>query len=416
MAGEFYSRWQRERVQSALETRRIVLLEGSRQCGKTTLSKTFETGDAIYRTLDDQEMRQAARDDPVGFVRHGDGLLIVDEVQRAPDLLLAIKKDVDENTKYGRYLLTGSAHIQSLPSVSESLAGRVGKARLRPLAEGEMLGRAAGFIAGAFEGEFEPPATADGQAYGKDRYISLAMKGGFPEAVGLGGARDIRKWHREYLDALVDRDLRDIAEIRRKNDLLRLVEVLAAWSSKEADIAKIGAGLSLARNTINSYINALEALCLVERVPPWHSSDYARIKKRDKVFMTDSGFMSSVLEWEFDAVRLDGDRNGKLMETFVHNQLSAVLEAQEEEYRLRHYRDREGREIDLLVQREGGDLLGIEVKAGPVVDRSMFRHMDWFRSNLAAGRGFNGVVLYTGEHVVPYGEGMWAVPICSLWG
>jgi len=419
MTQNIYARWQMQKIKDALKTRRVVLLEGSRQCGKTTLSKELASNETIYRTLDDSTLLKAAIDDPSGFVRHGNELMIIDEVQRTPDLLLAIKKDVDENQAWGRFLLTGSANIQSLPSVKESLAGRISKVRLRPLTLGEIYGKSPNFITNAFKGEFSISKSSqkptEGLAYNKDIYISYAMRGGYPEAVKLDQAQEIRRWHKDYLTALIDRDLKDIAEIRRKDSLLKLVEVLAAWSSKELDISKIGTNLSLARPTIETYINALESLYLVERVRPWHTTDYDRIKKQDKIFVTDSGFMSSILKWTFEAVRFDGDLNGKLIETFVFNQLSAILEAQEDDCNLYHYRDREKREIDFIVQNENGDILGIEVKAGSSVNKSMFKHLEWFKHNLAAENKFKGIVLYSGEHALSFGDNMWAVPISSLW-
>ena len=415
MPRKSYPRWQRGGVERALGSRRVVLLEGPRQSGKTTLAETFISGKADFRSLDDPTTLDAAIADPVDFVRHGDRLMVIDEVQRAPKLLLAVKMDVDRNQNYGRYLLTGSAHIQSLPGVRESLAGRAGKVRLRPLAQGEILGRSPEFISNAFEENFRTLAEPDGQALGKDDYIAMAMRGGFPEALRLDKAGKARRWHADYLAAVVDRDLRDIAEIRRRDGLMKLVEALAAWSSKEADISKIGAGLRLARGTIDSYVNALEALHIVERVRPWHSSDYNRIIKRDKIFVTDAGFMSAVLKWRPEQVRAAGDLNGKLVETFVFNELSSVLEAQEDDYDLYHYRDNKGREVDLLVQNERGDLVGIEIKAGSSVDRSMFKHLDWFRSKFAKDRDFKGLVLYSGERVLSFGDDLWAVPISALW-
>ena len=415
MARKAYPRWQRERVAEALETRRVVLLEGPRQSGKTTLSETFVREDAVYRSLDESTALKAALDDPQDFVRHGDELMVIDEIQRAPDLLLAIKMDVDRNQGYGRYLLTGSAHIQSLPTVRESLAGRVARITLRQLAMGEISGKPPDFITGAFRGEFSTPGPRGDHAPGKKEYIDLAMQGGFPEAVRMGAGRRLRRWHADYLSALVDRDLRDIATIRRKDHLMKLVEVLAAWSSKEADIAKIGAKPALARGTVESYINALESMYLVERVRPWHSNDYNRIVKRDKIFMTDSGFMSSLLKWNSEDVRMDGDMNGKLIETFVFNQLSAILDASEEDYELHYFRDNVGREVDLLVRNERGEIVGIEVKAGSSVNNSMFKHLDWFKRELAGGHAFKGVALYTGEQVLSFGEDRWAVPISSLW-
>ena len=420
MEQHIYPRWQRRRVEDALKTRRVVLLEGPRQSGKTTLSKAVASGDAVYRTLDDQAMLKTAKGDPVGFVQHGDELMVIDEVQRAPDLLLAIKKDVDENIGHGRFLLTGSANIQSLPSVRESLAGRVAKVRLRTLGMGELGGGSADFIANAFEGRFKTPEHEEGRPPNKDAYIRLAMRGGFPEAVAMENTTAVGGWHRDYLAALVDRDLGDIAEVRRRGSLLKLVEILAAWSSREVDKAKIGAGLTLdgqtlTAPTIEAYINALMALYLVESLEPWRSDDYDRIKKRAKLFMADSGLMSSILNWNYEEVRFDGDLNGKLVETFVYNQLTAILGAQREVYNLFHYRDRAGREVDFLVQNQAGDVLGMEVKAGSAIEKSMFRHLDWFRRNIRTRGGFKGIVLYTGEQVLPFGEDMWAVPISALW-
>ena len=418
MISKPYARWQTKKIYEALKTRRIVFLEGSRQCGKTTLSKGLTTNQTIYRTLDDPTLLRAAHEDPSGFVRHGNELMIIDEVQRVPNLLLAIKKDVDENQKWGRFLLTGSANIQSLPSVKESLAGRISKVRLRPLALGEIHNKTPDFIINAFNGVFNT-ATYDPRlgkmVDNKDTYISLAMHGGYPEAIKLESEQDIRRWHKDYLVALIDRDLKDIIEIRRKNSLHTLVQVLAAWSSKEMDISKIGASLSLARTTIETYINALESLYLVERVRPWHKTDYDRVKRRDKLFMTDTGLMSSTLKWQFEKVQFDGDLNGKLVETFVFNQLSSILDAQNGDYELYYYRDREKREVDFIIENEAGDILGIEVKSGSVVDKSMFKHLEWFRNNLAGAHSFKAIVLYSGEHVVSFGENMWAVPINSLW-
>ena len=287
--------------------------------------------------------------------------------------------------------------------------------RLRPLAMGEIAGRPADFIADAFKGEFKAPEPSGATVDTKSENISRAMRGGFPEAIAFEDAGKVRNWHEDYLDALLDRDLLEIARIRRREGLARLVEVLAAWSSKEVDIAKIGASPRLDRGTIESYVNALTALHLVERVRPWHSSDYNRIIKRDKIFMSDSGLMSSVLKWNFNEVRAESDLNGKLIETYVFNQLSAILEAQDDTYDLYHYRDKEGREVDLLVKNEKGDIVGIEVKAGSSVDHTMFRHLDWFKSKFSKNCGFTAVVLYSGDQVLSFGDDRWAVPISTLW-
>jgi uncharacterized protein len=412
-----YLRWQEPLIKKALSSRRVLVLEGPRQCGKTTLVKTLAGQDSIYRTLDDETLLNAALSDPQGFVQHESELMIIDEIQRAPKLLQAIKKDVDENQQPGRFLLTGSAHIQSLPGVTESLAGRVRKMRLRPLSIGELNGNEPDFLEKAFRCEFLThalKASEEHSLYNKDTYLHLALKGGYPELLRLESDKERTLWHQDYLDALIERDLKEITHIRRKDSMHKLIEILAAWSSKFMDTASVCKNLSIARPTVESYINALEALYLVERVRPWHKTDYDRVGKQEKLFMTDTGMMASILRWRLDQVRLDGDLNGKLIETFVFNQLSSLLDTQENTYALYHYRDREKREVDFIIEHEDGAILGIEVKAGSIVTKDMFKHLQWFRSNIVSKKLFVGVVLYTGEQVVSFGRNLWAVPLRCL--
>ncbi len=240
-----YPRWQAESLKKALSKRRVLILAGPRQCGKTTLVKTMSDSQTLYHTLDDPQLLSAAQSDPRGFIRHGDGLMVIDEVQRAPILLQAIKQDVDENQKNGRFLLTGSANIQSLPGVTESLAGRVTKIRLRPLALGEIHGVQPHFLEQAFQHQFHSAQKED-----KDHYISEAFYGGYPEARRLDHEKDLRQWYKDYINALIERDLKDIANIRRKDSMVKLIEVLAAWSSKFMNIASICTELSIQRPTV----------------------------------------------------------------------------------------------------------------------------------------------------------------------
>lgn len=423
------SRWISSELLEALKSRRVVVLAGARQCGKTTLSKMIaHAPDVIYRTLDDAALLSAAIADPHGFVAHGPELMVIDEIQRAPTLLQAIKKDVDENTAPGRFLLTGSANIQSSPRVTESLAGRVAHLRLRPFSAGELarvpptfLDRAAredwaglhaGFTAltsSSLTAQEPLPLSA------KDVVLIQAMRGGYPEVLPLP-AKGVRRWHLDYIAALMARDLQDIANIRRKDSMAKLLEVLAAWSCKLMDVSAIGTQLALARPTLESYINALESLFLVERVRPWAKSDYARVSKQDKLVMTDTGLVASLLRWQFDKVRLDADQSGKLVEGFVFAQLAAHIDAQEEMYGLTHYRDREQREIDFVIDTPDGMTIGVEVKAGSAVGLDSFKHLSWFRERmLEKNAPFRGVVLYTGDQVLRFGEHMWAVPMHGLW-
>lgn len=406
----FYSRWQQQVIKQAMGTRRVLLLSGARQCGKTTLARQLASKDTTYRTLDDLAVRQIAENDPHGFVKHPGRTLIIDEVQRVPSLLSAIKMKVDDDTRPGQYLLTGSANIQSLPGAQESLAGRIRKIRLRPLTQGELFGRVPTFLDQAFEQSFGQPE----KTYDRDAMLDMSFRGGFPEVLLLKGV-ECRQWHTDYIDALIERDLRDITRIQRQEAMRELVCMVASWSSKFMDISAIGAGLSIRRPTIESYINVLEAVYIIERVRPWTHTDYARVGKQAKLFMIDSGLMTSILGWNREQVQMDADRSGKLIETFVFHEIAAQVDACEGKYNLFHYRDREKREIDFLIEREDRALLGIEVKAGSAIGAGDFKHLRWFKEKIAGDRPFIGMVLYSGEVPGSMGDGLWAVPFSTLW-
>ena len=413
-------RWQGETVLRLLRERRVLLLAGPRQCGKTTLVKQLESPEMEYRTLDDAVHRTLAEADPEGFVRHGKAGLIIDEVQRAPALLPAIKQVVDERGQPGQFLLTGSANVQALPAVQESLAGRIAKIRLRPFSAGELRQGRPDFLERCFEQGFADSGTGSGKPLAagspssRDQLLEAALRGGFPEAATLG-ARARQRWHRDYISAILERDLVDISRIRRQAALQELAAALAAWSSRFMDMTKIGARLSIRRPTLESYVNMMEALFVIERLPPWTQTDYSRVGRRKKLYMADSGLMASILGWRHEQVRGDPDRAGKLVETFAFNELAALVDAADGGYSLWHYRDREQREIDFLVERDDGALLGIEVKAAATVKPEDFRHLRWFKERLAKGRRFVGALLYAGGHTGRYGEGLWAVSAPREW-
>lgn len=404
------ARWQTARVKRRLDDRRVILLAGARQCGKTTLARALCSADTEYRSLDDQTLRAAAIDDPHSFVRHSSRTLIIDEIQRAPELLPAIKLVVDEDRRPGQFLLTGSAHLAAIPEATESLAGRVAKIRLRPFTQGEQQNTAPSFLAKAFAGDF-PEKQPD---ISREQVIINAFAGGYPEAIKL---EDLgrRVWHRDYVDALLERDLADISRIYRLDAMRKLVEIVAAWSTKLMNVSDIGRGLSIKRPTVEAYLAALEALYLIDRVPAWTKTDYERVGKQDKLILADSGLMATLLAWRPEQVQHDADRSGKLVETFAYHELVSQCDL-EEDCRLYHYRDRLQREIDFLIERErDGAMIGIEVKASSTLKSEAFKHLRWFKTNLAGHRPFTGIVLYSGDRVANFGNGMLAVPMSALW-
>ena len=324
---EFIDRWQTRIVHDLTSQRRVLLLAGSRQSGKTTLAKQLASGTVEYRNLEDAPTKLLAETDMRKFVNHDHDMLIIDEVQELPALLKAIKLEVDEDRRPGRFLLTGSADVARLPQTTESLAGRVALIRLRSLSQGEIMGTEPNFIGRCFSHELAAPAAN----FSRDEIINLALRGGFPEVL-YKHDQARRKWHQDYIRVILDRDLKHFTNIRRREAMQDLVKISAAWSAKYMNIAGIGNDLAIARNTLEEYLNTLETLFVLDRLPSWGKTDYRKVGKRKKLFMTDSGLMASLLNLHAEQVRLDADHVGKLLETFVYNELAAQLDVWYDDY------------------------------------------------------------------------------------
>ena len=401
-------RWQKDEVVSSLKCFRVVNLTGARQCGKTTLAGMVPLASARRFTLDDEETRKAAKSDPYGFVARADGeTIVIDEIQKAPELLNAIKMRVDRNNAKGQYLLTGSANLHFVKAVTDSLAGRMGRVRLRTLALGETPGGRGDFLARAFARDFprEVPVMD------KRRIIALATQGGFPEAMEMD-EKSRRRWFKTYLDDLLVKDMQDMTEIRKLGAMRTVAEWLLAYSSKFFEVSELAAKSGLGKETVETYIAALKALYLFDEVRPWTKGDYSKIGKRSKYFAADAGLVANVLGWTEDSVYMSDDRSGKMMENWVYQNLASLAD-RDSIYEISQYRDSNKREIDFIVERSDGALLGIEVKAGSALGAGDFKHLKWFAKNLAKGE-FTGVVLYSGEHVLRFGEGFYAVPFSAL--
>lgn len=402
-------RWQEKSIKEALNSRRVVILSGARQCGKTTTSKTIVDKDCIFRTLDDTTLLQAAQSDPQNFIKHSKKTMVIDEVQRVPELITAIKKVVDEDTRYGQYLLTGSVNLQTLPTVKESLAGRVKKIRLRPLTQGEIAKKEPSFLNRLSHRDF-----VDNTDYDKESLLKLMFKGGYPEPLFMESSKERTSWYKDYLNTIIEYDLKDIANIKRQDSLKDLMAIIASFSSKFIDKSKITSSMGVANQTLDSYLGVLENTYLVDKLMPYLKTDYERVNKQSKYFVSDTGLMCSVLNWKIDDLILDADKTGKLFETYIYNQIIAQVDLENLDYSLYHYRDREKREIDFIIQ-DSNNIYGIEVKSGTLISRDHFKHLKWFKNNLVKDKHFVGIVLYSGENVVPFGEDLYAVPINNLW-
>jgi predicted AAA+ superfamily ATPase len=409
---EWIDRWQEKRLREALGEQQVVILNGARQVGKTSLAKKISQG-AVYRNLDDESHLQFARQDAHSFLLGWEKgqLMVIDEVQRAPTLLQAVKLIVDERKGNGQFLLTGSADVRTLLTVTESLAGRVAHVDLYPLAEGELAGVSPKFFERLESMDFPTSLPA----LSRKELIGRAFRGGYPKAIAALDGHKRARWHREYVGALIDHDLEVLPPIRKRTVLHELIHALAGWSSKLLNLNELTATLELSRPTLQNYLAWLESLHIVCAVPAWHAMDYGCLKKKNKFFMSDSGLMASLLRWAPEKVEFDGDRLGKLVETVVENELAAQIAANGNRASLFHYRDIQRREIDFIVEDPTGMLVGIEVKAGRNVSPQDFSHLKWFGENRAKERTFRGIVLYGGPDRIDFGTGYAVLPLSVLW-
>lgn len=406
-----YPRFAEPRLADALADTPVVLIHGPRQCGKTTLAQAFgETRNYAYFSLDDEVLLGAAAADPVGFVGDLPERVILDEVQRAPGIFASLKSAVDRRRVPGRFLLTGSANVLLVPTLADSLAGRMGIIRLHPLARCELAGRDPGFIGHLFAGAFK---SRKAERLGKTLADVIAA-GGYPDALARTAPRRRQAWYRDYVEALVQRDVRNLARIASLDALPRLLALAASQTARLINISDLASPFQLSRPTIRDYVTLLERVFLLEELPPWHSNRLSRLVKTPKLHMGDTGVACALLGLDADALRADRTVLGQLLETFVFQELRRQASWHEDEVRFHHFRDKDGVEVDIVLERGGTQVAGVEVKASATVTAADFRGLRKLKE--AAGKRFvAGVVLYDGETSAGFGDGLHAVPIRTLW-
>jgi len=402
----------REHVVEALSDTRVVVVLGARQVGKSTLVEQIAATDHPARviTFDDLALREAAAEDPTGFIAELTGPAVIDEVQRVPEVLLAIKQRVDRDQTPGQFLLTGSANILTAPRIADALTGRAEYYRLTPFSQGELAGVRESFIEVLFAGAF--PTVTDGPV-GRDTYAERIATGGYP-AVRQRSSRRRTQFFESYVDTIIERDLSSIARVHDQTNVRRLLEAIAATSGSLMNFDGLARDLGLNANTLRSYADLLVTLFLAMRVPSWHSNLLSRIVKAPKAHITDTGLLCSLAGFDARRVAHDGSAAGMTFETFAVTELHRQAQWHPERLRLHHYRDKDKREVDALLERRDGTVIAVEVKAAASVTRSDFRSLRHLRDRL--GERFKaGAVLYTGEQTVPFGDRLAAVPLCGLW-
>jgi predicted AAA+ superfamily ATPase len=393
----------------ALSDTPAVLINGPRQSGKTTLAKQCQPG-VPYLTLDDATSLAAARADPQGFVR-GINRAIIDEVQRAPELLLAIKLAIDQDRLPGRFLLTGSANLMGLPAIADSLAGRVEIHTLLPLSNAEMSARAPDFLERAVAQDwagYPPRASVAG-----DALVEHVLAGGYPEMRLRASATRRQAWARAYVATLVERDIRDVAQIAEAHRIPQLLAILATMTGQLLNLSLIGGQLGLNLRTAEKYIAVLEKLFLVRRLPAWGRNELTRLVKTPKIHFLDAGLQGSLVRANLDWLRRERQRFGPILESWVFGELQKAMALSEEHWFISHYRDKDQVEVDFVLESAKRMVIGVEVKAAASVNVADFKGLRRLRE-LSGSSFASGIVLYDGDAALPFGEGLWAVPIMWL--
>ena len=409
--GTLYPRLVVPRLAEALADTPVVLVHGPRQCGKTTLARTFgKPRGYAYFSFDDAVTLAAAQADPMGFVADLPARAILDEVQRAPGLFSAIKAEVDRRRTPGQLLITGSANVLLVPKLADSLAGRMQILRLHPLAQCELAGRDAAFVTRLFGNTF-PAGRSERLA---SELAERVAAGGYPAALARPRPRRRVAWYVDYVAALVQRDVRDLARIAALDAVPRLLVVAAGQTARLLNVTSLAAPFQVSRPTIRDYVTLLERVFLLDLLAPWHTNRLNRLIKTPKVHVGDTGVACALLG--LDAADLARDRTtlGPLLETFVYQELRRQASWHDRPVAFHHFRDKDGVEVDLVLERGAGELAGVEVKASATVTAADFRGLRKLQQ--AAGPRFAaGVVLYDGEVAVSFAERLHAVPLRSLW-
>lgn len=407
-----YQRNIESNIRIALSDTPVVLLNGARQTGKSTLAlKLAADFGGLYITLDDATVLSSAVSDPAGFVRNLNGFVVIDEVQKSPGLFPAIKAQVDRNRRPGSFLLTGSANVMMLPRLAESLAGRMEVITLWPLSQGELKGRRERFVDGLFAAEL--PSLMDTEA-SSTHLVHAVITGGYPEAVRRDQESRRQAWFSSYIRAVVQRDVRDLANIEGLTDMPRLLTLLAGREGGLLNTSELSRSIAIPHTTLKRYLSLLQATFLLQPLPAWSDNLGKRLIKSPKLYLVDSGMTAHLNGQTAQRLTKDPASMGHLLEGFVVGELRKQITWSGLRTSLFHLRSAAGREVDVVLEDAQGRLVGIEIKASATVSRKSFAGIEAFAE--AIGKRFvRGLVLYCGETVVPFGDNLYALPASALW-
>ncbi len=408
-----YARQIESHLKETMEVSPVVLIQGPRQCGKTTLAQMVgHPAGYAYRSFDDEDIRHFAQTDPIGFVNHLPERVILDEVQKVPRLFSSIKLSVDRNRTAGRFILTGSVNVLQVRQITDSLAGRMQIIRLHPLSQSEIVRTPPTFLDALFSSGFKHRQ----RNLTDEKIENRIVAGGYPAALRLSGERQRMNWYKNYIEALVQRDVPDISNIRSPDILADLLALAAAQTAQLLSVNGLASSFQLSRPTVHDYLSLLKKMFLVETIPAWHNNRVKRLIKTPKLHLGDTGITCALMNLNQRTLASDRSLFGHVLETFVFQELHRQASGHKEPHKFFHYREKMDKEteVDIVIQRGAFDLAGVEVKASATINKSDFHGLR--RLKAAAGKHFAcGVLVYNGETSGKIDDKLYAVPLQALW-
>lgn len=408
-----FKRWLKQKLERAFLRSRVILLNGARQVGKTTLIKEIsKEKNYSYLTFDDASILASAKNDPKGFLASLKKPAILDEVQRVPELFLAIKMDVDNDITPGRYVLTGSANPLLIPRLGDSLAGRMEIFNLYPLSQGELQGIHETFIDTIFDAKTNP-LSIKSQELSKQELYTAILKGGYP---GIQSYDDEGRnsWFKSYISMILDRDVRDLANIEGLSQFPLLLTLLATRTGTLLNIAELSRSIQISTTTLHRYLNLLQAIFFIRYQQPWHTNLGKRLVKSPKTYLLDTGLLASLLAIDLERMLADPHMMGGILENFVVNELIKQASWSKIDVKFYHFRTSDGIEVDIIIENARGDVIGIEIKNSSSTSPQDFKGLSYLHNQLG-NKFVRGILLYTGVTNYPYNEKICALPISSLW-
>lgn len=405
-----FERWLTERVVSLMSVFPVVMLQGARQVGKTTLAQQLITRGYLkhYYSFDDPATLEAATSDPAGFIETLPPGSVLDEVQRVPEVLLPLKARIDRERGVGQFVLTGSANPIARFRMGEPLVGRMGAVTLYPLSQGEQVGKCERWLEQALQGQILHVEAE------QDNLWERVVKGGYPNAVLVPAPQARTEWLNGYLDTLLTREVRELAEVQQVSELVLLTRLLAANSAQLLNQASLSRECGIPQTTLRRYVSLLEAMFLLTRVPAWYTNISQRLLKTPKILLNDTGITCALLDVDENRLLQDPLLRGRMLESFVGMELLKQIEFTAQRVRLSHFRTASGHEVDFVLEKASGEVVGVEVKASSRLDADDFRGLRFLQS-VVRERWQVGVVFYTGTKTLPFGERLWAQPVNALW-